>query len=125
MADYENILKADASKGWLAIKPGVNVIQVSHSVDGTFNVTITKPCAKGYYFQNRECIVCSDSKYLEVESIQHIACKSCSAGTQIVSGQADHHDNVNDCDDCAAGQYSPSVGDVCTRLHSWTIFIIR
>ena len=57
VADYENILRADASKGWLEIKPGVNVIQVSHSVDGTFNVTITKPCAKGYYFQNRECIV--------------------------------------------------------------------
>ena len=51
-AGSENILQADETKKWLQIKPGVNVIEVSHSVDGTFNVTVTKPCAKGYYFQN-------------------------------------------------------------------------
>ena len=50
-AGSENILAANAAKDWLTIKPGANVVEVSHSVDGTFNITVTKHCAK----KNRKC----------------------------------------------------------------------
>ena len=114
-------------KDWLTIKPGANVVEVSHSVDGTFNITVTKPCAKGYYFENRECIVCNSSKYLEVESTWHIECKSCPVGKQIIDSQASKHDEINDCDNCTAGKSSSS-GGLCIKCGEkflyqwWTVY---
>ena len=80
--------------------------------------------------KSRECIVCNNSEYLDVESFQHIACKDCSAGkeikvkrqqvitimmTTVVTVQAGQYSNSGDvCKDCTAGQYSSSGAGSCT-----------
>eukprot|EP00942_MAST-04A_sp_MAST-4A-sp1_P006189 g6189.t1 len=114
-SDTTTTLSSDEGNNRLVIKPGDyadNIVQIFHSIDGTFSIRIRKPCAKGFYFDSNECIICAAGKYSTTEPFQTSTCINCPAGTfnNNYGSYAPYHDSTSDCTTCYSGQYQPYTG---------------